>query len=59
MTVPTTTLSKPAADADAEARAGICPVCPHRLADHDPIGLRFCRATAAGAVSRGCVCRPT
>jgi hypothetical protein len=55
MTVPTT-LNKPATD--AEASAGTCPVCPHPLADHDPIGLRFCRATAAGAVTRGCVCRP-
>jgi hypothetical protein len=56
MTVPSTTLNKPAADTDAHA--GTCPVCPHPLADHDPIGLRFCRATAAAAVSRGCVCRP-
>ncbi|MCU1606372.1 MAG: hypothetical protein JWP46_2837 [Modestobacter sp.] len=56
MTVPTTTLRQPAADPDA--RAGTCPACPHPLADHDPIGLRFCRATTAGAVNRGCVCRP-
>ena len=24
---------------------GRCDVCPHPLVDHDPIGLRFCRAT--------------
>lgn len=34
-----------------------CDVCPHPLASHDPIGLRFCRATTAGATSRGCICR--
>jgi hypothetical protein len=35
-----------------------CDVCPHAVADHDPIGLRFCRATAASALVRGCVCQP-
>jgi hypothetical protein len=34
-----------------------CDVCPHPLAGHDPIGLRFCQATLAGALTRGCVCR--
>jgi hypothetical protein len=34
-----------------------CDVCPHSLAGHDPIGLRYCRATFAGALTRGCVCR--
>jgi hypothetical protein len=37
------------------ATAG-CPVCPHPLDAHDPISLRFCRATTAGATTRGCVC---
>lgn len=36
-----------------------CDVCPHPLASHDPIGLRYCRATFAGAFTRGCVCRVT
>ena len=35
-----------------------CDVCPHPLAHHDPIGLRFCRATRNSAIDRGCVCRP-
>jgi hypothetical protein len=35
-----------------------CAACPHRVADHDPIGLRFCRATVDSARHRGCVCRP-
>jgi hypothetical protein len=34
-----------------------CPACAHALSDHDPIGARFCRATVAGGLSRGCVCR--
>jgi len=33
-----------------------CDVCPHALADHDPIGLRFCRATRSAGAERGCVC---
>jgi hypothetical protein len=58
MTVPSTTLPQPAADArPADTATEACPACPHPLADHDPIGLRFCRATTAGSVSRGCVCR--
>jgi hypothetical protein len=38
-----------------------CPACLHAVSDHDPISLRFCRATAAstaeGATPRGCICR--
>lgn len=38
-------------------RAGvICAVCPHLWEAHDRIGLRYCTATAAGALNRGCVC---
>jgi hypothetical protein len=37
--------------------AAACPACPHPLARHDPIGVRFCRATAVGGFDRGCVCR--
>lgn len=36
--------------------AGACAVCPHALAAHDAISLRFCRATQAAATTRGCVC---
>lgn len=58
MTVPTTTLTPPvSAIGTPDTPADACPACPHPVADHDPIGLRFCRATAAGSVSRGCVCR--
>jgi hypothetical protein len=33
-----------------------CPACPHPLVTHDAIGTRFCRATIARALSRGCTC---
>jgi hypothetical protein len=35
-----------------------CDVCPHPVVEHDGIALRFCRATAAAALARGCVCPP-
>jgi hypothetical protein len=34
-----------------------CETCNHPVALHDVIGLRFCAATLAGSLSRGCVCR--
>ena len=44
----------PASDTVA---AAACAVCPHPLAAHDTISLRFCSATAAlAATTRGCVC---
>lgn len=33
-----------------------CAVCNHALADHDSIGLRFCQATHAQALTRNCIC---
>jgi hypothetical protein len=33
-----------------------CAACPHDRDAHDAIGTRFCTATIAGALSRGCVC---
>jgi hypothetical protein len=44
----------PASHSDA---AGICAVCPHPSHEHDPIGVRYCTATTAAALSRGCICR--
>jgi hypothetical protein len=44
----------------APAEVGSCAACPHALADHDRISLRFCQATQAHrsdeATTRGCVC---
>ena len=34
-----------------------CPACGHSAQAHGPIGVRFCRATVAGGLDRGCVCR--
>ena len=52
------TQTLPAPDsADGRLAAGACAVCPHPLAAHDAISLRFCSATAAlAATTRGCVC---
>jgi hypothetical protein len=33
-----------------------CAVCPHEWDAHDSIGIRFCSATVAGRLHRGCVC---
>ncbi len=61
MTAPsTTTFPAPDTQDGPEARAedeARCGSCPHPVAAHDPIGLRFCRATRAGDIDRGCVCR--
>jgi hypothetical protein len=40
------------------ADVAICEACPHPVDDHDGIALRFCRATLASALDRGCVCGP-
>jgi hypothetical protein len=34
----------------------MCQMCGHLLTAHDVIGTRFCAATAAGELDRGCVC---
>ena len=61
MTVQTYAAQTPAsgsAPAESTAAEPGCPACPHPLEAHDPIGARFCRATAAaGSEGRGCVCR--
>jgi hypothetical protein len=36
--------------------ADACGNCPHPLSAHDTISLRFCRATRAGDLPRGCAC---
>jgi hypothetical protein len=33
-----------------------CPACAHVLSSHDRIGARFCKATTAGGLTRGCAC---
>jgi hypothetical protein len=34
----------------------LCAVCPHPWLEHDPLGVRFCAATAVSALPRGCIC---
>ena len=60
MTAPTSlpsTLGTRLPDRPPRALAATCDVCPHPAAAHDRIGQRFCDATLAGAVTRGCICR--
>jgi len=60
MTVPVTTAPPVPDELDGTPTrddAAGCGSCPHPLAAHDPIGLRFCRATRDGDITRGCVCR--
>ncbi|WP_418287536.1 RGCVC family protein [Lentzea guizhouensis] len=33
-----------------------CAVCPHAWHEHDPLGERYCTATTASALTRGCIC---
>lgn len=40
-------------DADELLR---CAVCAHALDEHDSISSRYCRATQAQALPRGCIC---
>ena len=48
----------PEAAGMAQARS-CCGVCQHDLCAHDAIGIRFCEATQAQALSRNCICRST
>jgi hypothetical protein len=50
--------SLPIVDHRVEATAAErCPACPHAVAEHDAISLRYCSASQAMATSsRGCVC---
>ncbi len=42
--------------AEATVVAG-CDVCAHPLDDHDRVARRYCTATFANAIARGCICR--
>ncbi len=55
---PSAPLSPPLSSAPPVPTASpACDACRHDLDGHDAIGLRFCRATVAGALTRGCICR--
>jgi hypothetical protein len=46
----------PLATSVRETGVTACPACPHATVGHDAIATRFCAATAAGELHRGCVC---
>ncbi len=46
----------PVSEAATEPARSGCGACPHPEADHDGISARYCRATVASALDRGCVC---
>ncbi len=55
--MPTTELKAPVPEPKAADRTCLtCAVCPHEWDAHDPIGIRFCSATIAGQLPRGCAC---
>jgi hypothetical protein len=44
-----------ASDPD-QASAATCPACVHLVDTHDVIATRFCAATIARSMDRGCAC---
>ncbi|MBN1092877.1 RGCVC family protein [Blastococcus sp. TML/M2B] len=50
MTAPASTAPRPTAPAPG------CAACPHPVGNHDPVALRWCRATTGSALDRTCVC---
>ena len=53
----TTTLVSERPPAPDEAATTRCPACVHPEETHDVIATRFCAATTAGALPRGCACQ--
>ncbi len=51
--VPTVEKIQPAVLDDSQVA---CPACPHDIAAHDRISLRFCAVTTSSAIDRGCAC---
>ncbi|WP_410656962.1 RGCVC family protein [Amycolatopsis sp. lyj-112] len=55
--MPTTDLLMDHLQHDATNQAGMpCPACPHPTNVHDALARRFCSATEAGELTRGCLC---
>jgi hypothetical protein len=51
-------LDQPIARGDAGAEPdGCCIACHHPHDSHDAIASRYCQATVAQALTRGCICR--
>lgn len=47
----------PAGASSPERPPDTCDACAHLLREHDALGVRFCAATTATALTRGCICR--
>jgi hypothetical protein len=58
MTTDTLTSTTPSTTATSVEAGPGCRACPHAWDVHDVIGRRFCTATIAGNLARGCACRP-
>lgn len=41
---------------NSTAAEDACPACTHPWGAHDAISRRYCEATIAGALTRGCAC---
>lgn len=50
------TMTEPAPAVTVTIQNDSCPVCPHPTGNHDSLGRRYCAATAAGTLDRGCIC---
>ncbi len=52
-------MTTPVRDASpADPLTQTCDVCAHPDAAHDAIARRYCKATMASALPRGCICSP-
>ncbi|MCE6996185.1 RGCVC family protein [Saccharothrix sp. S26] len=49
-------LIAPLATDAARQAEGSCPACAHPATAHDALAQRFCAATRAGDLHRGCLC---
>lgn len=56
-TVTTANLPTTAESAATIDDALFCEACQHPVDAHDALGLRFCAATVAAELPRGCICR--
>jgi hypothetical protein len=52
----TTTITAPTLAAESTT-SPTCESCSHPVATHDLIAVRYCRATAASALIRACICK--
>lgn len=49
-------MTEPVSTTPVTVESGSCPACGHPQDGHDELGRRYCAATAAAALDRGCIC---